>query len=685
MRKKITNYILFLFLSFSAFTLAFAKVDVVDNGYMIQKLANVTSPKITSVTSNNDLVTVKATGTIVGYYFGTSPNLNSAQFTRTTSGTYYAAVKNGVYYFWVAGTGVSSGNVNAVMYSNGVRVSTSCTNQSVKNCSGTGTIERCYVYSGGKSVSPEKSGTLVTPASGYKLNSLKVQSNNCSNLSLNVGGQALAKRYCKVVFAYQCVPENASSTPAPTPTPTPSNDCKTNPNAPGCRTTCSGCACTNSCTTIPYLTGLSVSAGTLSPAFETKNVAYTVRVDGSVDQITINAVGSRGNAAGTITGTGTKNLSFGSQTFTIAIANNAATIEYFVTVIREEAKSKDNSLSSLVLSNGELSPAFDPSVNTYNVEVENDVTSINVAATLNDEKSHFADGFAPRDVQLAEGSNPIQIRTVSESGDTNIYTIVVNRKGLDQCTKDSATKARLKKIVLSTKDETIEMPVIDFNPEQLTYNGIEIPYNAKTGFTVDFATEVEGDVAELEDFSLKENVEREVVIKVTSRECPSITKKYTLFVKLLDQQQLDSNATLATLSVVGHSELKFSKNVNNYAITLKKNENKVDVHLEPEASTTKCAKDNIDANGKYRSFDKAGLITINCVAQDGTTNETYTITVNKQKGTNMVLVVIIVIIIILLLVYLVLRLLGYKIYFNFAMIGAFFRGIGDSFKRMFDK
>ena len=54
MRKKITNYILFLFLSFSAFTLAFAKVDVVDNGYMIQKLANVTSPKITSLTSNND-------------------------------------------------------------------------------------------------------------------------------------------------------------------------------------------------------------------------------------------------------------------------------------------------------------------------------------------------------------------------------------------------------------------------------------------------------------------------------------------------------------------------------------------------------------------------------------------------------------------------------------------------------
>ena len=679
MKKRIANYISFLLMCFSFITLVFAKVDVVDNGYMIQRLASVSSPKITSVTSKDDLVTVKASGTIVGYYYGTAPNVNTASFTKTSSGTFYAAVKNGVYYFWVAGTGVSSGNVNAVMYPNGVRVSTSCTNQSVKNCSGSGTIERCYVYTGGKSVSPEKTGDLVTPASGYKLNSLKVSSNNCSNLSLSVGGQTLPKRYCKVVFAYECVKNE------PTPAPQPSNDCNTNPNAPGCKTTCSGCACTNSCSTTPYLTDLSVSTGTLSPAFNTKNVAYTVVVDGSVDQITINAVGSKGNAAGTITGTGTKNLSFGSQTFMVTISNNAASINYAVTVIRNTVKSKDNSLSSLVINNGEFTPAFDPGVNTYNVEVENDVKTMNVAATLNDEKASFAEGFGPREVELQEGSNPIQVRVISESGDTNIYTVNVNRKGVDKCTLESASKARLKKIILSSKDETVEMPVIDFNPDQLTYSGIELPYNAKTGFKVEFATEVEGDVAELQDFSLKENVERSVVIKVTSRECPNVTKEYTLLITLLDEQQLSSNALLESLYVTGHSELKFKKNVNNYEITLKKNENKVDVRFQPEESTTHCTSNHLDEKGKYVVFNKAGLITIKCVAQNNTTNETYTIKVNKQKGTSLFLIVLIVIIIVLLLIYLVLRLLGYKIYFNFAMIGAFFRGIGDGIRRLFDK
>ena len=163
------------------------------------------------------------------------------------------------------------------------------------------------------------------------------------------------------------------------------------------------------------------------------------------------------------------------------------------------------------------------------------------------------------------------------------------------------------------------------------------------------------------------------------------SKSLELLITLLDEQQLSSNALLESLYVTGHSELKFKKNVNNYEITLKKNENKVDVRFQPEESTTHCTSNHLDEKGKYVVFNKAGLITIKCVAQNNTTNETYTIKVNKQKGTSLFLIVLIVIIIVLLLIYLVLRLLGYKIYFNFAMIGAFFRGIGDGIRRLFDK
>ena len=126
--------------------------------------------------------------------------------------------------------------------------------------------------------------------------------------------------------------------------------------------------------------------------------------------------------------------------------------------------------------------------------------------------------------------------------------------------------------------------------------------------------------------------------------------------------------------------IKFSKNVNNYEITLKKNETKVVVHAEPEVQTTTCTNDS-----ENKKFVGPGTITIDCLAQDGVTSEKYVINVKKQKGANIFLIILIIIIIVGLLIYLVLRLLGYKIYFNFAMIGAFFRGIGEGIKNLFDR
>ena len=65
---------------------------------------------------------------------------------------------------------------------------------------------------------------------------------------------------------------------------------------------------------------------------------------------------------------------------------------------------------------------------------------------------------------------------------------------------------------------------------------------------------------------------------------------------------------------------------------------------------------------------------------------TYTITIDGvEKGTNVVLIVILVIIIIIILIYLVLRLLGYKIYFNMEAVKAAFRGMGEKAKNTFDK
>ena len=685
MRKKIITTVLLFIISFIGINVK-AEINVVDNNaFMIEKLANLSAPRITSVSSDKDLVIVKSEGNVVGYYYNNSPDLNSAKFTATTSSVFYASVKNGVYYFWVNGSGVNTGNVKPVMYAKGVKISTSCTNQKVKNCTKSGLVERCFIYTGGDKVSAEIKGDLVVPANGYKIKTLKVNTNNCSNISLNVGNQRLERRYCKIVYAYECVKDNGGSGGGGGET---KDDCTTNPNKPGCQQQCTGCACTNSCATIPYLTGLSVSPGVLSPAFNTKTVAYKVVVGGDVDKITINAVGSRGNAAGNITGTGTYQLSVGSQKFKISISNNAATIDYYVEVIRENNKSKDNKLNSLEVSTGELSPAFNPDVDYYEVEVENDVTSININASIRDSKARFTDNLGSRKVELTEGVNQIPIKVMAESGDVQVYNIMVNRKSLDLCAIHSKEKALLREIVFTTSNKEIEeMPVIkDISEDQFYFPNITIPFET-INLQVQAATVTEGDTYVVNglDKSFVAGVPNDIEIVVTSAECPSITKTYTLNVTKEEEVIKDSDATLARLTVVNHDEFKFKQETNSYTIKLKKKEKSLKVQATPNSATTTCTDDSVDEKGNARSLVVGSVITIKCIAEDGT-SEVYTIKVTAvQKSTNAFLVVLIIIIIILLLIYLVLRLLGYKIIINGEVIGNFFRGIGEKFRNLFDK
>ena len=89
-------------------------------------------------------------------------------------------------------------------------------------------------------------------------------------------------------------------------------------------------------------------------------------------------------------------------------------------------KSADNSLSSLTLSAGKLSPAFKYNVTSYTAEVDNDVTSVVVSAKPSNAKATVESVKGGEN--LAVGSNTIQIVVKAENGVTATYTIKVTRK-----------------------------------------------------------------------------------------------------------------------------------------------------------------------------------------------------------------------------------------------------------------
>lgn len=92
----------------------------------------------------------------------------------------------------------------------------------------------------------------------------------------------------------------------------------------------------------------------------------------------------------------------------------------------QTTKSSDNTLKSIVLSNGSLSPAFSPKTKNYTATVDNSVTSLSISATPTDQTAKVTSVSGNDNLQV--GENTITITVKAENGVTAKYTIVVTRR-----------------------------------------------------------------------------------------------------------------------------------------------------------------------------------------------------------------------------------------------------------------
>lgn len=89
----------------------------------------------------------------------------------------------------------------------------------------------------------------------------------------------------------------------------------------------------------------------------------------------------------------------------------------------ETKKSNVNTLASLTVSAGELSPAFDGNNTNYEVNVDAKVTSITIDAKATDAKASVT-GTGEHALQV--GANALQVVCKAEDGSSKTYTITVN-------------------------------------------------------------------------------------------------------------------------------------------------------------------------------------------------------------------------------------------------------------------
>lgn len=138
----------------------------------------------------------------------------------------------------------------------------------------------------------------------------------------------------------------------------------------------------------------------------------TVTVNNAAQQPTDTNTGNNtgsntGNNTGSNTGSNTDGTTDGSST-------------------AQTTQSSDNTLKSIVLSNGSLSPAFSPKTKNYTATVDNSVTSLSISATPTNQTAKVTSVSGNDNLQV--GENTITITVKAENGVTATYTIVVTRR-----------------------------------------------------------------------------------------------------------------------------------------------------------------------------------------------------------------------------------------------------------------
>ncbi|RUP24807.1 MAG: hypothetical protein EKK45_23045 [Curvibacter sp.] len=216
---------------------------------------------------------------------------------------------------------------------------------------------------------------------------------------------------------------------------------------------CGGGGSTGATTSsVATLAGLSLSAGSLSPAFASATTVYAASVGNAVSSLTVSPTATDNGASiqvnGSVVASGSASaaitLSVGTNTVTVVVtaSDGTTTKTYTVVVTRAAATvSSDATLSALTLSAGSLSPAFAATTTRYTATVANSVSSLTVSATLAGSGtlkingSTVSSGAASGSIALSVGSNTLSVVVTAADGvSTQTYTVTVTRSAAGSCT-----------------------------------------------------------------------------------------------------------------------------------------------------------------------------------------------------------------------------------------------------------
>ncbi len=204
-----------------------------------------------------------------------------------------------------------------------------------------------------------------------------------------------------------------------------------------------GCQDTGSIDPGPQLVGLLVSGASLQPPFAAETTGYSVDLPSNTPDVTISATKSDPNDV--LSGAVTAPAGQATGQTTIPPPGPGSTKDVSVTVTSPDGRAKiytitlraitlggDNTLRSLTVSPGTLSPSFTAGTQNYTVDVATAIAEMTVSATKSDVNAVISgdvpnEGHATLTLDGPGTTKLVSIIVTAPNGTSKTYTITVKR------------------------------------------------------------------------------------------------------------------------------------------------------------------------------------------------------------------------------------------------------------------
>ena len=361
---------------------------------------------------------------------------------------------------------------------------------------------------------------------------------------------------------------------------------------------------------VALLSNLTVTNGSFLPSFSSNVFEYEVTVPVDVTEFNVTATKLEPNSKVT-SGEGHYNISTSEKQIEVTVVSEDETKSNTYILNIKRTKSSINTLSDITVSEGTLTPEFNSNITSYTVNVDGNISSIDVSATLTDSRATIISGTGIHSLNV--GDNNIVIRVESESGSILDYNINVIRakKNINDL---SMIKVDGKEI------ENFSSDILEYDLGDVNYSKTKINVEA---VLKDVDSSVKGDG----EISLKTG-DNEIVLTVIAQNGEE--KTYKLHVNRIK----NDNANLSLLSVMGYTLTPdFDKDTLYYEITVEEEKSiltKEEVTAVAEDKNASISKqDNIELS---TTVDNIYKVTV--TAEDGKTIKIYTIKVNRPKSSD---------------------------------------------------